>query len=62
MFMSSGASRQGNADGRLGISVAPASSPAAMPGDELHLLVVALSAALEPLLFVAPENALVAQE
>lgn len=37
MSVLSGASRQGNADGRLGISAAPVWSPAANP-EELHLL------------------------
>ena len=37
MSVLSGASRQGNADGRLGISAAPVWSPAAHP-EELHLL------------------------
>lgn len=73
MFMLSGASRQGKADGRLGISVAPASSPAAKPGDELHMLALALfvfavlavvpaaAAALEPSVFVVPGDALGAE-
>lgn len=41
MFVISGASRQGNADSRLGISAAPVWSPPAKP-EELHPLVMVL--------------------